>query len=127
MAYRSNLPDVRRRLRAARWAALIAAAEVLLEKLKSRHRGGYTSGDFVTGNVLNSLVRSDPENVNGDLQIRVTTTQTDPPYPVFWTLGHVNLFTRKYERVDHWTPALGDAALPARAEYQRVFAERMGG
>jgi hypothetical protein len=127
MPYRSHLPQVADKIQRAQHARLIAAAEVVLAFLKERHVNGYTSGDFVTGHVLNSLQRGDvEEGPSGELVVRVGTTQTDPPYPVYWTLGHQNLFTGKYERVDHWTPAIADAASPATAAGNAAFAAVMG-
>jgi hypothetical protein len=126
MPYKSFLPEVTSRIERAQVARLIAAAEVVLGFLKDYHVNGYTSGDFVTGNVLNSLQRSDVERgPNGELMIRVGTVQTDPPYPVYWTLGHQNLFTRKFEKVDHWTPALADAAKPATEAGNAAYAAVM--
>lgn len=123
MPYTSHMASVADRFERAERARLIAAAEVVLAYLKDRHVGGYTSGDYVTGHVLASLQRGDVEfGANGELLVRVGSTQTDPPYPVYWTLGHQNLFTGNYERVDHWTPAIADAAAPATEAGNAAFA-----
>jgi hypothetical protein len=127
MPYESHLPEVTDRFERAERARLLAGAEVVLAHLIDRHVGGYTSGDFVTGHVINSLRRGDVERgQNGELLVRVGTTQTDPPYPVYWTLGHQNLFTGNYERVDHWTPAVADAAVPATEAGNAAFAAVWG-
>ena len=125
MPYRSYLPQALDRVDAARRAALIAGAELLLGAVKDEHRGGFTTGAFVTGNMLNSLVRTDPEPYVGGLLVRITTTQTNPPYPLYWFVGHHNLFTRRYERVDLWTPAYAKSAFKVAAEHARVMRERL--
>jgi hypothetical protein len=125
MPYKSNFAAVSSRFNEARKAALIAGAELLVGAVKDEHRGGYTSGNFVTRNVINSIVRTDPIAVPGGLQISVTTTQTDPPYPVYWTLGHFNIFTKRFERVDLWTPPFARSAFAVAAEHERVMRERM--
>ena len=64
--YQSNLPAVAAKLRAARFAGLVAAANVVVNAVKEGLRGGYTSGAFVTGFVLNSVTNSEPaEDANG--------------------------------------------------------------
>ena len=90
--------------------------------------------------MLNSLKRTDPEDSATGLLIRIYTDQTDPPYPFYWTLGHLNLWAAsggaaassvkshrvgRWMRVDHWTPAIGDSAFNARDTYARVFALEM--
>jgi len=52
MPYSSNLPQITQRLRAAQSAGLISAAAVVENQVKRELAGGYTSGNFVTGNVL---------------------------------------------------------------------------
>jgi hypothetical protein len=127
MPYRSNLGNATRQFQAARIAALIAAAEVLVFRLKEAHLGGHTSGAFVTGNEVASIVRMDPEPYDRGLLIRVTTRQTDPPYPWFWVTGHANRWTGKFERDDRWTPTLANSAQEIAATHARVLAQAMGG
>lgn len=127
MAYRSNLAAATAQVHAARWAALIAAAEVLVFALKDAHAGGHTSGAFVTGNEVSKITRLEPEPYAGGLMIRVTTQQIDPPYPWYWVTGHNNTWTGRFERDDRWTPTASRAAPLVSATYQRIYAQRMGG
>ncbi len=87
-------------------SGLIAAAEVYAAEVKRRLLHGYTSGTFVTGNNVNAVARGDVEPVPGGFQIAVGSTQMDPPYPLYWELGHQNLYTGKHERVEVWVPAM---------------------
>ena len=79
-------------MNAARDAALIAAAEVVRTEVKLRLRGGYTSGQFVTGNVWNSVKLSAPTD---DPEGRGVRVYTDVTYALYWEVGHLNTFTRK--------------------------------
>lgn len=85
---------------------LIAAAEVCVTDVKTALEHGYTSGDFVTGNNVNAVARGEPEPGPFGMTIAVGSRQVDPDYPVMWELGHHNLFTGKYERVEKWVPTM---------------------
>lgn len=122
MAYTSHLPAVRSRLERAIDGALIAAATVVENDVKRRLIGGYTSGAFVTGNVLNSVTRTEPQR---DAQGPFILVGTDVLYALFWEIGHHNLFTRKYERKEVWMPALLDTKARQLAAAQRVFTRIM--
>lgn len=82
--------------------ALTAAATVVQNRAKRNVRGGFKSGDFVTGNLMNKIA------------IRVSVTDavaeavigTTVDYGAFWELGHHNAYTRKYEREEWLRPAL---------------------
>lgn len=108
-----------RRWDRARRSGLIAGAQVLVNALKRELAGGYTSGAFVTGALLNDIKKGTPYKVEGDeLAIDVGTRLL---YPVFWELGHYNAFTRRYERVQVWEPT-AQRELPAMVEaFSRVF------
>lgn len=124
MSYQSNLPSVAQRMRAATDAGLLAAAAVLETKVKEGLRGGYTSGRFVTGHVMASVNHSEPElGPNGAFIL----VGTDVMYALFWELGHQNLFTRKFERVEVWIPAFFGSRAEMLAAYQRVYSRFMGG
>lgn len=118
MPYESNLPAVVQRLRAARFAGLIAAAEVYIGAMKEAMRGGYTSGAFVTGFAMNSIGRSEPEDNPGGAFILVGTSVM---YMLFWEVGHQNLFTRKFERVERWMPTFLQTRQEQTAAYLRAF------
>lgn len=85
-------------------AGLIAAAEAAVTDQKDLLTHGYTSGDFVTGVNVNAVARGEPEQTADGWQIAYGSRQTDPPYPLYWELGHVNLFMRRYVRVESWVP-----------------------
>lgn len=78
--------------------ALTAAGYVYANEVKRALAGGYTSGDFVTGRVLNSVTVGEPYGPYIDVG-------TDLDYAQYWEIGHHNVFTRKYERVEIWEPA----------------------
>jgi hypothetical protein len=124
MTYKSNLPQITARLRQARSAGLVAAAEVVIGRVKEGLRGGYTSGAFVTGNVLNSVNRSEPMEDERGAHILVGT---DVDYALYWEVGHQNIFTRRFERKEVWVPALFASRAEATAAFQRVFQRAMGG
>src|SRR5690348_15439393 len=80
-------------------AGLEAGAQELINGLKDdkplARTQGSTSGDFVTGKLLNSIQATDPYTEKGTRHIRV---YTDVLYALYWEMGHQNVFTRKYER-----------------------------
>ena len=123
MAYQSNLAAVQAQMHRARDAGLIAAAQVVVNAVKEDLAGGYTSGAFVTGNVLNSVTRTDPTDENG---VRVIRVGSDVDYALFWEIGHRNLFTRRFERNEVWVPALLRTAQQQADAFARVFARFMG-
>jgi len=124
VTYKSNLPQVRSQLRQATDAGLLAAAAVVENRVKEGLRGGYTSGRWVTGNVMASVNHSEPDiGPNGAFIL----VGTDVMYALFWEVGHQNLFTRKFERVEVWMPALLGTRAEQLAAYQRAFGRVMGG
>lgn len=106
-------------------AALQAGAQVVVNGLKDEKplgvRGGYTSGAFVTGNVLNSIFITDPQQDRG-WHILVAT---DVMYAVYWEFGHYNVFSRKYERQERWLPTLQRTSENVLAAAQRVYTRFM--
>lgn len=103
--WRSNIPTIKAELARVEALGLIAAAQVVVNEIKIRLRGGYTSGDFVTGNSINHVTRSEPERDGGGAFIKVGTSVL---YNLYWELGHYNLFSRRYERRPVYLPALLD-------------------
>lgn len=101
---------------------LVAAAYVLVNSVKRALKGGYTSGAFVTGNVINSVTRSAPMRGGMGWSISVGT---DLDYALFWEIGHHNLFTRRFERVEKWRPAFMDSREDLRAAYARTWEKAM--
>jgi len=98
-------------------AGLIGAGYVYRNEVMRGLAGGYTTGAFVTGRVMNSVTISDP--YDGDNGGRAISVGTDVDYAAFWEQGHMNLFTRQFERVEIWGPAL-DSSGP---EMMDVFSE----
>lgn len=87
-------------------AGVIAAAELYVADVRPELQKGYTSGAFTTGNAANSVERGDPEASSDGVSIKVGSTQIEPPYPLYWELGHLNLFTGKQERFEVWVPTM---------------------
>jgi hypothetical protein len=123
VAYKSNLAAVQAQMNRARDAGLIAAAQVVANRVKEKLAGGFTSGLFVTGNLLNSVTRTEPTDENG---VRVIRVGTNVVYALPWELGHINLFSRKFERQERWLPALMETAQQQADAYARVYARFIG-
>jgi hypothetical protein len=121
MPYKSNLAAVGRALHQARSAGLTAAAQQVVNRVQTGLRGGYTSGAFVTGLNTSSVVKTEPMRLRGVWTVLIGTSIHDPPYPVYWELGHLNIFSGRYERKEVWGPALRDSAEKAQAAFSRVF------
>jgi len=119
VAYTSNRPAAERTLYRAQDAALIAVGVAYQNRMKRALTGGYTSGDFVTGLSRNSVARTAPHDGPGG--VRQVVVGTKLLYNLFWEVGHVNLFTRRFERVEKWRPTLLDSRADLQREYARVF------
>lgn len=105
--------------RRARIDGLFAATQIVINAVKRGLRGGYTSGNFVTGTVINSVTRSEvEESLDGSMEQRVGSNL---PYALFWELGHHNVFTRKFERVEIWVPAVTGNLEQIRSAYARAY------
>lgn len=111
----------------ARWG-LEAQARVVWRawrrELQAR-RGGFTTGAFATGTALNKITLGPILSLGriGDYAVQVGTSV---PYHLFWELGHMNLFTGKYERVETLRPALEDTRDEQRAAFVRQFRRAVG-
>ncbi len=115
--WNSNLPELNRRFDLAQQKGLRAGAEVLRNAIKRKLRGGYTSGQFVTGNVINSVTISNAERVGGVWAIRVGSNLM---YALYWELGHFNLFLNRFIRVEKWRIAWLESRNEVREAYTRV-------
>jgi hypothetical protein len=118
----SHLDEFRRRHDRAVRAALPAAAQVLVTALKRALRKGFKSGKFVTGRLVNSITMGDVVLEGGAYVIRVGT---NVKYALFWELGHINLFTRKHERVEIWRPTTIDVMPQVRAKFVEIYTAMM--
>ena len=98
--------------------ALTAAGYVYANGVKRELRGGYTSGDFVTGNVMNSVTVAPPRNDGGSWSV---TIGSNVDYAAFWELGHWNIFTRRYMRVPIWVPTMQSLRQDIVAAYSRTL------
>lgn len=127
-SYRSNLPAVLGTTHRAEDAGLVAAAAVLSTAVKRGLAAGYTSGDFVTGNVLGSINTSRPASEGAVRVIRVGTNamRDGYSYPLGWELGHQNPWTRRYERKEVWVPALVEQRDAMAAAFRQAALLAMG-
>jgi hypothetical protein len=104
-------------------AALEAGAQELINGLKDTKplglTQGYTSGDFVTGDNVNAIFMT-PVSA-GPSGAKFILVSTDSPYALYWEMGHVNAFTRKYEREERWYPTLIRKDEDIFAAYARVY------
>lgn len=119
--WRSNLGAFEGATERAIRAGLIAAAELYVGDVRPELQKGYTSGAFTTGNAANSVQRGDVERESGGYSIPVGSTQVNPPYPLYWEVGHHNLFTGKQERVEIWVPTM----VSNREKYVNAVAEEV--
>lgn len=94
----THLPRVIRFHNRAARNMLLAAATVVQNQAKRNVRGGFKSGDFVTGTLINKI---DVEVEDDHAEIG-----TEVDYGAFWEVGHNNIFTRKYEREEWLRPAM---------------------
>lgn len=92
--------------------ALTAAALLYQAALRPKLQRGYTSGNFTQGIQAAAVQVTPPELVDGDAQVTVGTNEL---VSLYWEMGHQNLFTRKYERVEYWRETMEELA-PAMAE-----------
>ncbi|MEP6989439.1 MAG: hypothetical protein ABJA80_00810 [bacterium] len=110
--------------RKAQQDGLKASAYIVYNAVKIGLRGGYTSGAFAVGNVINSVTIGPVTEEAGTFSVRIGTNVL---YAVFWELGHHNLFTRKYERQERWRPALVDNREASAAAFARAYKRSMLG
>lgn len=107
--YMSHADAVIARIRQGIDAGLVAAAENVTTKIRTRLDRGYTTGAFAhhARGVAGRVMYTQPTDVPGGRAITIgTSTVAGFPYELAWELGHVNLFTRRYERVEVWRPML---------------------
>jgi hypothetical protein len=122
--YKSNLPTIEARFRQARGASLIAAVQIPMNKTAEDLAKGFTSGNFTQGVSKAAVNRSEPFDTAEGMAILYGT---DLLYNLWWTVGHHNLFTRRFERVDKWTPHFYGSRDEMMAAYQRTYSRFMGG
>lgn len=124
VAFRDDSEKFRRALVRARRQGLIASARVMVRAVKRGLRGGYTTGDFVTGNVQNSVTHSQPSEIgDGEYEILVGT---NVKYAVYWEVGWRHYISGKFYRVPIWEQAFIDTQQAASDEYTRVVERELG-
>ena len=101
--FTSRRTVVNRALHEALATGLAAAGNEYADRVGRRLAFGYTSGDFVTGNVAGSVEVTPVQRTADGLEVKIGS---NVDYALFWELGHVNLFTRRYARVEIWRPYL---------------------
>jgi hypothetical protein len=99
-------------------SGIIAAGYVYRNAVVQRLSQGYTTGDFVTPNVALTVTVT-PVFSRGGVRMLLVGTNVD--YAAFWEFGHFNLFTGRYERVEHWREAMMETGPEQAAAFARTF------
>lgn len=117
-----GLEGAMRTLARAQRAGLIAQANVIRNAWKRElrsHHGGFTTGRFSTGHAINALTVGEVFQTGfASFAIRVGTNVR---YHLFWEVGHLNSWTRRYERVPTLEPAVNTTQDEQRAAFGRAF------
>jgi hypothetical protein len=124
VVFKDHSAEFLRALREAQGKALRSGAMVLKNAVKRGLRGGYTSGDFTTGHAMRSITIGVPQFDDNGGSIQVGTPLL---YPLFWEIGHHNIFTRRFERVQVWEPAFKDSRLEVLEVYSRMLRSAVSG
>jgi hypothetical protein len=114
----------KQRFERARDAGLVAAALLYQGAVREKLIRGYTSGAFVTGATSSSVQMTAPHDDAGGREVVVGSNEL---VALYWEMGHHNLFTRKYERVEHWRHALEENAPKMLAAYAGAFQRALQG
>lgn len=107
---------------------LQAQARVVWNEWKRQmaaHKGGFTTGAFTTGKAVASITIG-PITAAGRFGEYAIQVGTNVLYHLFWELGHMNVFTRKYERVETLRPAVEDTRVEQAAAFTRQFRAAVG-
>lgn len=117
--------DAARALDAATRDGIMAAVTELRDAVKRRHYeiNYYKGGRFrSTLQVAQRIASSMPYKEGGAWAAIVSVPVVQALY---WELGHMNVFTRKYERVEIWRPTLIEKTEYLRGLFARVIQRRM--
>jgi hypothetical protein len=115
-------------------AAVYEAAQMLKESVLDHWQmlpgyPGYTTGNFETGEAVKiqidaiRTVRGKRSTSVYSPASRLDNDGEEHPYPVYWELGHLNMWTVKWEEQPIFRPAL-EAAFP---EIRNAVARIIGG
>lgn len=83
---------------------LVAAAALYHGTIRAKLQRGYTTGAYVTGATAASVQMTPPASDGDRWTVRVGTPSL---VALYWELGHHNVFTKRYERVEYWRETLG--------------------
>lgn len=100
-------------------AGLRAAAQVYATDVRERLAHGYKAGTFATGEDAASVEITGVEATPGTLPIIRVGSQDRRTF--WWEMGHVNHFTKKYERVEHWREAMNESKTAMSEAYTEAF------
>jgi hypothetical protein len=120
--------DVLRRIDTGARNGLESRARVIWRAWRNQmklHKGGFTTGDFATGTAANKITVG-PILAMGRVGHYGIQVGTSVLYHLFWELGHINLFTGKYERVETLRPAIEESREEQEAAFLRQFQRAMG-
>lgn len=121
-------------------AGLVAAAAQYEPVVKTRLAGGYTSGDWIgehrgvnathrRGKLIEKLTVRVVESVRttrpAGKATRFVRVLSDVFYAAFWEFGHFNIFTKKFERVEHWRHALQQTYPQIASAFHVAFNSRL--
>lgn len=116
---------------AANWnaavtAGLLAAAYAYVRPVKVRLMQGYTTGNFSHGGagVAGTVTVGDVDVGSGRANVAVGT---NVDYAAFWEFGHMNLFTRRYERVEVWRETFDASTGDMTDAFGRAFVRTIDG
>ena len=118
-AWTSQIAKVVNRMEGDAMRSGLKASGVLLQEIiQARLEQGYTTGAWVKGVVAKSVIRSRP----GRFSIRVFTKN---PVAIQWESGHHNIFTRRFERVEVWRPAVEQNVEALRRAFAKRFLAKL--
>lgn len=107
-------------------AGLTAAAEVYVEGVVAKLAAGYTSGAFVGQSrrpVAETVRVSKPYTRDG---VRHVNAGSNDPQTGWWEFGHQNLFTRRFERVEHFRNTVDETGPQMAKSFHDVFSAVLG-
>lgn len=108
----SHARQVRRLHKQFAVAAVRASALVVQNQAKRNVRGGFTTGAFVTGNLMNNISHQVLSATGTAPSARVGTVVA---YGAFWELGHFNPFMRRFARKQWLVPAFATTGAAQQA------------
>lgn len=103
--WRSNIPAAIEQVKEDVVKTLNTKTDEYADLVKEKLAGGYTTGSFVTGETAAEVVADYATTIDPEAAVG-----SDSIIALAWELGHVNLFTRKFERVEHWRDAAVELA-----------------